>query len=155
MEPGSFLLSPDARDVALRLLTAAGIGMLMGLERLLRDKPVGMRTLGLVSFVAALVTLSLTHAAMVPGNPEALSRVFQGVVQGVLVGVGFLGSGVIVRDAVTVHNLTTAAEVWAAAGIGLASAVAPWGIVGLGAAIFLLLIVVFRVLEKRFHLKDH
>lgn len=154
MQPALFGLSPDALDVALRLLTAAGIGMLMGLERLLRDKPVGMRTLGLVSFVAAMVTLSLTHAAMVPGDTEALSRVYQGVVQGVLVGVGFLGSGVIVRDAGGVHNLTTAAEVWAAAGIGLAAAVAPWGIIGLGAAIFLLLIVVFRVLEKKFHLKD-
>jgi len=151
MEPG--LPSVDM-DVILRLLAATAIGMLMGLERLLRGKPTGIRTLGLVCFVAALVTLSLIHADLVRGNSEAVSRVLQGVVQGVLVGVGFLGGGVILRDAASVHNLTTAAEVWAAAGIGLAAAVAPWSIIGLGAGIFALLIVVFRLVEGFLHLKD-
>jgi len=148
-------MDSDLTDIVLRLLAAAGIGLLMGLERLLKRKPVGMRTLGLVSFVAALVTLSLTHADGILGNPEGLGRVLQGAVQGVLVGVGFLGGGVILRDTSGVHNLTTAAEVWAAAGIGLAAAVAPWSLVGVGAVVFVLLIVVFRVLEQKFHLKGH
>jgi uncharacterized membrane protein YhiD involved in acid resistance len=54
-----------------------------------------------------------------------------------------------------VFNLTSAAEVWAVAVMGLATAVAPWAIVGLGAAIFIVLIVVLRALEQKFHLKDH
>ena len=144
----------DMTDIALRLLVATSIGLAMGLERLLRGKPVGMRTLGLVSFLGALVTLSLAHADGIAGNPDGLGRVLQGAVQGVLVGVGFLGGGVILRDAVRVHNLTTAAEVWAAAGIGLAAAVAPWSLIGVGAAVFALLIVAFRVLELKFGLKD-
>ena len=47
------------------------------------------------------------------------------------------------------------AEVWAVAAMGLATAVAPWAIVGLGLAIFVLLMVGLRVLEQRFDLKDH
>jgi uncharacterized membrane protein YhiD involved in acid resistance len=53
-----------------------------------------------------------------------------------------------------VFNLTTAAEVWAVAAMGLATAVAPWAIVGLGVIIFVLLIIVLRMLEAKFHLKD-
>jgi putative Mg2+ transporter-C (MgtC) family protein len=144
----------DIADVVLRLAAAALVGMLMGLERLLMKKPLGMRTLGLVSFVAALAALSLTHAAPIAGDVQATARVLQGVVQGVLIGIGFLGGGVILRDAGGVHNLTTAAEVWAAAAFGIAAAVAPWAIVGAAMALCAVLIVVFRLLEQRFGLRD-
>ena len=81
----------------------------------------------------------------------------QGAVQGVLVGIGFLGGGILLRDlpSTKVFNLTTAAEVWAVAAMGLATAVAPWAIVGLGAVIFIVVMVVLRMLEVKFHLKDH
>jgi putative Mg2+ transporter-C (MgtC) family protein len=157
MYAGSFAIPYDTLDVGLRLLAATLIGMVLGLERLLRGKPTGIRTLGLVSFAAALVTLSAMHAPSVVGNSEALSRVLQGVDQGVLVGIGFLGGGIILRDPEQhkVRNLTTAAEVWAVAAMGLATAVAPWAIVGLGVIIFGVLVVVLRMLEITFHLKDH
>jgi putative Mg2+ transporter-C (MgtC) family protein len=149
--------SLDMVDIALRLVTATLIGMGLGLERMLRGKPTGIRTLGLVAFAAALVALSTVYG---PGglrqNADALSRVLQGVDQGVLVGVGFLGGGILLRDPEShkIFYLTTAAEVWAVAAIGLAAACAPWAVVGMAVAIFVLLIVVFRVLEKQFHLKD-
>jgi putative Mg2+ transporter-C (MgtC) family protein len=148
-------MTPGDLDIALRLLAATGLGMAMGLERFLRGKPTGIRTLGLVSFGAALVTLATAHANGVQGSPEALSRVLQGVDQGVLVGIGFLGSGIILRDpaAHKVKNLTTAAEVWVIAALGLATAVAPWSLIGLAYALLVVVIVLFRVLEKRFHLK--
>jgi putative Mg2+ transporter-C (MgtC) family protein len=79
------------------------------------------------------------------------------VIQGVLGGIGFLGGGILLRDTEQhkVFNLTSAAEVWAVAGMGLATAVAPWAIVGLGLIIFILLVVGLRMLELKFHLKDH
>jgi putative Mg2+ transporter-C (MgtC) family protein len=157
MYAGSFAIPYDTLDIALRLLAATVIGMALGLERILRGKPTGIRTLGLVSFAAALVTLALLHGPGVPGSVEGVSRVLQGAVQGILVGVGFLGAGVMLRDDKThqVLNLTSAAEVWAVAAMGLATGVAPWAMVALAAAIFLLLMVVLRILEDRFHLKDH
>jgi putative Mg2+ transporter-C (MgtC) family protein len=97
------------------------------------------------------------HAKGILDNPDALGRVLQGVDQGVLVGIGFLGGGILLRDLENhkVFNLTSAAEVWAVAAMGLATAVAPWAIVGLGLTIFVVLMVVLRMLEQKFHLKDH
>jgi putative Mg2+ transporter-C (MgtC) family protein len=155
MEAGS--IPADALDVGLRLVAATLIGVFLGLERMLRGKPTGIRTLGLVSFAAALVALSVMHAKNIADHPDGLGRVLQGVVQGVLVGIGFLGGGILLRDLNErkVFNLTTAAEVWAVAGMGLATAVAPWAIVGLGVVIFAVLMIVLRMLEGVFHLKDH
>src|ERR1700761_5571557 len=115
MYPGNFAIPFDTLDIVLRLLAATMIGMALGLERALRGKPTGMRTLGLVSFGAALVAIGTTHAREIAGSQEAFARVLQGVDQGVLVGIGFLGGGVILRDpsGLKVYNLTTAAEVWA------------------------------------------
>ena len=157
MNGGNFAIPYDALDVALRLVAATLIGTGLGLERLLRGKPTGIRTLGLVSFAAALVALSVMHAKGIVDSPEGTGRVLQGAVQGVLVGIGFLGGGVVLRDIQLhrVYNLTSAAEVWAVAGMGLATAVAPWAIVGLGLAIFVLLMIGLRMVEQRFNLKDH
>jgi putative Mg2+ transporter-C (MgtC) family protein len=157
MYAGNFSIPYDSLDVGLRLLAATLIGTCLGFERLLRGKPTGIRTLGLVSFSAALVTLSVMHAKLIMDNPDGLGRVLQGVVQGVLVGIGFLGGGVVLRDTAQhrVYNLTSAAEVWAVAAIGLVTAIAPWAIVGLGVAIFVLLMVGLRIVELRFNLKDH
>jgi len=157
MYAGNFAIPYDALDIGLRLVAATLIGMGLGLERLLRGKPTGIRTLGLVSFAAALVTLSTIHVNGIVDHPDALARVLQGVDQGVLVGIGFLGGGILLRDPVQhkVYNITSAAEVWAVAAMGLATAVAPWAIVGLGLVIFVLLMAGLRMLEVKFHLKDH
>ena len=156
MYAGNFAIPFDTLDIVLRLLAATVIGVGLGLERMLRGKATGMRTMGLVSFAAALVTLSTLHARGIPDHPDALSRVLQGAIQGVLVGIGFLGGGLLLRDPEShkVFNLTTAAEVWAVAVMGLATAVAPWAIVGVSIVIFVILMVVLRALEQKFHLKE-
>src|SRR5215467_16294316 len=61
--------------------------------------------------------ISTIHARGIQDHPDALSRVLQGVDQGVLVGIGFLGGGILLRDLEQrkVFNLTTAAEVWSVA----------------------------------------
>lgn len=157
MYPGNFAIPYDTLDIALRLAAATLVGIGLGLERLMRGKPTGMRTLGLVSFAAALVTLSTMHAKGVMDSADAFARVLQGALQGILVGIGFLGAGVLSRDANShqVFNLTSAAEVWAVAAMGLATAVAPWAVVGLAVVIFILLMIGLRTLEQKFGLRDH
>ena len=157
MYAGNFAIPYDTLDIGLRLLAATLIGMALGLERILRGKPTGIRTLGLVAFAAALVTLAVIHAKSVLENADAVSRVLQGAVQGVLVGIGFLGGGILLKDLQQhkVFNLTSAAEVWAVAAMGLATAVAPWAIVFLAVAIFAVLMIVLRIIEVKFNLKDH
>ncbi|HEY0265611.1 MAG TPA: MgtC/SapB family protein, partial [Rhizomicrobium sp.] len=78
MYPGNFAIPYDTLDIGLRLIAATLIGMALGWERLLRGKPTGIRTLGLVSFAAALVTLSTMHAKGILDDTDALARVLQG-----------------------------------------------------------------------------
>lgn len=137
-------------DDVLRLLAAAGTGLLIGIDRDVSGKPVGMRTLSLVSLGAALVSIAAIEFQDLRDHPDGLSRVIQGVVTGVLTGVGFIGAGVILRDrdARTVHGLTTAATVWIAAGLGIACALGAWLLVGAAIAITLLVLFVLPWLER-------
>lgn len=137
-------------DILLRLGFATLAGMVVGLNRDLQNKPTGMRTLGLVSLGAALVTLATIDFGRISDNADALSRVVQGVIQGVLTGVGFIGAGVILRDrkGFTVHGLTTAASVWVTASLGIASALAAWPVVLIGSAMTLALLMLGGIFER-------
>ncbi|MEH2535057.1 putative Mg2+ transporter-C (MgtC) family protein [Bradyrhizobium sp. AZCC 1588] len=140
----------DGLDDVLRLLVAAGTGLLIGIDRDASGKPVGMRTLALVALGAALVSIAAIEFQNLRSHPDAISRVLQGVVAGVLTGVGFIGAGVILRDreANTVQGLTTAATVWIAAGLGIACALGAWLLVGTAIAITLFVLFVFGWIEK-------
>ena len=116
----------DLSDVFVRLLAAAAAGGLVGLNRDLADKPIGVRTLGLVSLGAATVSIAGIQVQGISENPDALSRVVQGVIQGVMAGI--IGAGVILRNVETrsVEGLTTAATVWVAAALGVACGLGAW-----------------------------
>jgi putative Mg2+ transporter-C (MgtC) family protein len=130
------LLSPDTLDAALRLGSAVAIGGLVGIDRGLRQKPAGLRTHALVSLGAALMTY--TGIELAPTDPGAVTRVLQGVIAGV----GFLGGGVILRDAqdLRIRGLTTAASIWIVAGLGMACGAGHWR-TGLLASAFTLLVL--------------
>ena len=137
-------------DAALRLLAATVCGLVVGFNRDLKQKPTGMRTLGLVSLGACLVSLAGLHAEAMRTEPDAMSRVVQGVLQGVMTGIGFIGAGVILKQPGdgTVKGLTTAATVWITAGLGVACALASWTIIALGLALTLLVLVLPRKFAK-------
>lgn len=119
MWPSTFGLDSHFEEALLRLIPALLMGGLIGLNRDLRGKPVGFRTLGLVGLGAGLMTyLGISLAGP---NDGSASRVFQGI----LTGIGFLGAGVILQPAADekvreVRGLTTAACVWIVACIGAA-----------------------------------
>ena len=129
-------------EIAIRLGAAAGAGILIGLNRDLHNKPIGMRTLGLVAVGAAAVTIATIQVPGMFENPDALSRVVQGIIQGIMAGISFIGAGVILRDhgKRVVHGLTTAATVWVTASIGIGCGLGAWrtAAVAVGIALFLL-----------------
>lgn len=118
----------DLSDVVVRLIAAAVVGGLVGLNRDLAGKPIGVRTLGLVSLGAATVSVAGIQVPGMAENADAMSRVVQGVIQGVMAGISFIGAGVILRNtqARTVEGLTTAASVWMSAALGIACGLGAW-----------------------------
>lgn len=100
--------------VVVRLLLAALLGALVGLERELAGKPAGLRTHMLVALGAALFVLIPLQGGM---GADGISR----VIQGLLAGVGFLCAGAILKGDTEdeVHGLTTAASVWMTSAIGM------------------------------------
>ena len=138
-------------DTIFRLGSAALVGVCIGLNRDLMNKPLGMRTLGLVAVGAAVISLAAMEVEGIAGYPDAVSRVLQGIIQGVLTGIGFIGAGVILRDPDSHHveGITTAASVWVTAALGVACALAAWRIVAVGVVIVLVLLVLIAWLEKR------
>lgn len=140
----------DILDIVLRLGAATAAGMLIGLNRDMADKPIGMRTLGLVALGAALASLAVIEVKDLSDHPDALSRVVQGIIQGIMAGISFIGAGVILRDweSKTVEGLTTAACVWVTAALGIACGLGAWTIVGVALLFALALLVAVGWLER-------
>jgi putative Mg2+ transporter-C (MgtC) family protein len=136
--------------VIVRLLAAAGAGLALGFQREVSDKPIGMRTLGLISLGAAMVSIAALRYPGLGNDPNATSRVLQGIIQGLMVGVGFIGAGVVLRDESTkkVHGLTTATTVWIAAGLGIACGLADWIVVVTGLVLALIILIVLKRFER-------
>ncbi|MBP3125550.1 MgtC/SapB family protein [Thalassospira sp. ER-Se-21-Dark] len=132
-----------------RLVAATVIGMLIGLNRDVNGKPTGMRTLALVSLGAAVVSVVAVHFQDLIDHPDALSRVVQGILQGVLTGIGFIGAGVILREPknMSVTGLTTAATVWMTAALGIACALAAWHIVIIATVLTFIILVALKPVE--------
>lgn len=146
----------EVSDVGLRLGAAALAGAVIGVNRDMAQKPIGMRTLGLVALGAATVTVA---GITVPGmfeNADALSRVVQGIIQGIMAGISFIGAGVILRDSKsrTVEGLTTAASVWVTAAVGIACGLGAWSVVAIAATIALVLLLLGGRLEALYDLKE-
>jgi len=135
-------MDTNAWDEIFRLIAAAVAGIAIGLNREMQGKPLGMRTLALVALGSAIAALTAVDYRGLDHNPDALSRVVQGVLQGVLTGIGFIGAGVVLRnkESGTVEGLTTAASVWVTAAIGIACALAAWHLVVIGVVLTLLVL---------------
>lgn len=110
-------------DVLIRILVASALGGIVGIERELRDQPAGFRTHMLVSLGACLFTLvgAFGFQGLTDGQTTAaVNADVTRVASQVVVGIGFLGGGTILRYGATVRGLTTAASLWVTAAVGLA-----------------------------------
>lgn len=103
-------------SIAVRITVAIIVGGLIGLERGMKNRPAGLRTYMLVCVGACLIMLTNQYIYQFTGAGDPMRLGAQ-----VVSGIGFLGAGTII---VTKHNqikgLTTAAGLWASAGVGLA-----------------------------------
>jgi putative Mg2+ transporter-C (MgtC) family protein len=139
----------DWPEILLRLGVATLAGCLIGLNRDLQGKPIGLKTLGLVGLATAMVVVladpSPDHAKLT----DTGSR----VIQGILTGIGFLGAGVIVHTQhhFRVHGLTSAACTWFAACVGIACGVGQWQVVAIALTIAFTLLIAGRRVERWLH----
>lgn len=107
-------------EVGLRLLCALVAGVVLGLDRELRDRRIGVRTYMLVSLGAAafsLVTMELSLDAEAMGLGADPTRITQGLIGAI----GFLGAGAIIQGRQRVGGIATAASLWVAGAVGMAS----------------------------------
>jgi putative Mg2+ transporter-C (MgtC) family protein len=117
------LLDLSGGVMVLRVLLAVALGAALGLEREIDSQPAGFRTHILVCLGAALFGLISVHAFAPFESVRADSNVqidVTRVASQVVVGVGFLGGGAILKYGASIRGLTTAASMWVAAAIGLA-----------------------------------
>ena len=99
-------------DQVIKVAVALGLGAVIGFEREWSDKPAGIRTHILVCTTACLITLM----AYSFGSEEAQARLMEGII----VGIGFLGAGTIISSGTSgVRGLTTAASIWITSAIGM------------------------------------
>lgn len=139
----------SAWEIVGRVTVAAALGALIGLNRNLNHKFVGLRTMSLIgASTSALVIVSL-HGPDGQLYVDAMSRTLQGI----LTGLGFLGAGVIVRgpDGNHVQGLTTAATVWTTAILGSLCGSGAWIVVTTLAVITGAVLVLGGPLERFAH----
>jgi len=127
---------PIELEMTLRLLLAAALGAIIGYQRERAGKAAGLRTHVLICVGAALFTVASIYGFGAATDPARIAA-------GVVVGIGFLGGGVIIRrvEEGIVAGLTTAATIWAVAGIGLAAGAGLYLVSAVTAAIMLIVLL--------------
>lgn len=139
-------------EIIFRVVIGALLGALVGLEREMRGQVAGFRTHTLVAMGATLFTLVSLYG-FEPFFDDAGDRPYtfdpSRVAAQIVVGIGFLGAGAIMRHGSSVKGLTTAASLWVVAAMGMAVGAGFWA--GALAVSFMLLVVLrgFRPAEKQ------
>ena len=137
-------------EAVLRLVVAVVLGAIVGIEREVNDQPAGLRTHIAVCLGAAVFgvvsTLGFTEFEARRATTNVQIDVTR-VASQVVVGIGFLGAGVIFRERTSVRNLTTAASLWVTAAIGLMAGVGDLGTAAAAAALLLAVLVALRPLR--------
>jgi putative Mg2+ transporter-C (MgtC) family protein len=120
-------------DIILKILLAAMLGGIIGLERELSHKEAGLRTNILIAIGSTLITILSFKIAALNKTADPARLTAQ-----IVSGIGFLGAGAIIQARFAVHGLTTAATIWTVAAIGIA--------VGSGFYLVAFLVAVFVVI---------
>ena len=137
--------------IALHLVIALGAGAIIGLERSYHGRPAGFRTHALVCLSSCMLMVLTVYQDtwFAAFSLERVSVDPTRMAQGIMTGIGFLGAGVIMREGLTVRGLTTAASIWITAGIGIMIGVGFYFPAGIATALTLIVLSVFRWIERR------
>jgi putative Mg2+ transporter-C (MgtC) family protein len=139
--------SPATLDIILNLFVALLLGMVIGMERLWAHKTAGMRTYALVAMGSALFVVvsnaMVTQYAHFSGlNPMIM-------VAQIVVGVGFIGTGLIFTKDSKLMGLTTATGLWVSAGIGMAAGSGFHAIAAIATVFTLFIFIVLWFIEEQ------
>jgi len=142
-----FIVPGSEAAMAWSLLVAALLGALLGVERSLAGKHAGMRTYALVSLGSCLFVLISTLASnsflsAFPGiNPIQIAA-------SVVIGIGFIGSGLVSLKGDTHVELTTASGIWVVAGIGMACGFGMFMLAGVATVLAAMILSLFLRVEN-------
>lgn len=138
-------------EMLIRLGIAVLLGAVVGIERELAHKDAGVRTDIMVAAGAAIFTLAgLSLPYLVATSPENLSEVisknsgFLALIANIVIGIGFLGAGIIVKHRTHVRGLTTAATVWFVAAVGILSALGLFAFAAIATVTLTTLLAILR-----------
>lgn len=129
-----------------QLILASVLGLLIGVERWQKGKPAGMRTFALIALGSALFTIlsveGFKNLGFIGFDPSRIAA-------NIVVGIGFLGAGIIFLKGGNVRGLTTATGVWICAAIGMAVGLEMYLLAISATVLALIILVVIRRLESK------
>lgn len=131
----SVVCGPDLTTNLEKVGIAVLCGGMLGLERQYKNKIAGFRTIILICVGSALFTI----VAKQGNNLSAMN---------IVTGVGFIGAGVIFKDNIEVTGLTTAAVIWASAGIGMVDGAGNYWLAIIATLVILVVLIGFGILER-------
>jgi putative Mg2+ transporter-C (MgtC) family protein len=141
-------------EMLIRLFIALILGLLIGLERELAGKEIGIRTNMLVTTGAALFSLAgISLPYIISSQTGNLADViarnsgFLSVIANVVVGIGFLGGGIIVKQGIHVRSVTTAALIWFAAAVGVLCGIGMLSLAVISTVIIVVLLFLLKDIE--------
>lgn len=149
--------APELSDLelVLRLVLAAALGAIIGIEREWRDRAAGLRTHMLVALGAAVFTVVSAYGfqewyeAVPDGQRTSIVSDPTRIAAQIVTGIGFLGAGAIFRADDGIRGLTTAASLWMMAAIGLAAGAGYYALAVASTVLVLLVLVALRQVSGR------
>jgi putative Mg2+ transporter-C (MgtC) family protein len=136
-------------DLSVRLVIAAALGLAIGFEREIHGHPAGLRTHMLVALGSALFTVLSIRGFL--GEPGAAPVDPTRIAAQIVSGIGFLGAGAILKDAIVIRGLTTAASLWATSAVGMAAGASEYVIAVVAAAVILVSLWPINAVADRLH----
>ena len=135
-------------EALVRLLLASALAGLIGLDREVRNKPVGLRTMMLVSLGAAAFSIVVMELIYTIRDDDQLAMDPGRVISGIIGGVGFLGAGAIIQQRQTLVGATTGASIWVVGGIGMGCGFGFYVLAATVTAIALVVLIILGVIER-------
>ncbi len=134
-------------QITLKLILAVALGGLIGFERESSQKPAGFRTNILICLGS---TMMMVFSQLLLQGKEASGGDMTRIAAGVITGIGFIGAGTIIQAKGSVIGLTSAATLWAVAGLGLVIGGGYYIVALIFTGIIILTLAIFRQLESQY-----
>ncbi|MFA5773221.1 MAG: MgtC/SapB family protein [Candidatus Paceibacterota bacterium] len=140
-------LSITTIDIIIRLFVALFLGMIIGTERVWAHKTAGMRTYALVAMGSALFVIISNEMVKYYTGFSGLNPLM--IVSQIVVGVGFIGAGLIFSKDSKLMGLTTATGLWVSAGIGMAAGFRLFNIAIIATVLTLFIFIILWFVEEQ------